>query len=489
VTHQFDQNQAYIPLSFTAYPTFCRLEVSSPPDSNWAVPGDYMLFIVNGNSTPSIAKWVRIRSGPLGAAPEYSCDVGGGCPFVDTRTASGWVEENTILGRSLTGEFETDIYRLKNLPMTEAGRHQLRIRENEREFTTLDGVRLVAVDHDPGVRVYPMGETMLLATRTPPHRVTTRTGIDVTRLLDGSRPGYFVGEPGETLLVELVPPASEGGSNASAPASDLDPFEIDPGDKGGEGLIAGGAELEGTSVAMDALVLNTSGILVQGRDANGEWKTVRKRYPREHFDEMLVDTLDQGPVRLVFVGRHSLRYVGRVLPVGTVTPTELELRAARHTRLGEVGDVLRPAEETVLLSPGDSLHLEFDASPVPVGQVRDYFLVTRGVYSSTRPLSGEAFQSGRRAARFELLQNQPNPFSTRTRIDFMIDQEADVRLEIFDMAGRRVRDLGRARYPAGRAHVEWDGRNAQGRSSPAAIYFYRLTSGRHQAQRTLMLLR
>jgi hypothetical protein len=57
VTHAFDENQRYIPLSFTAGSG--QLTVQAPPNGNTAPPGYYMLFILNGNGVPSVASFVR----------------------------------------------------------------------------------------------------------------------------------------------------------------------------------------------------------------------------------------------------------------------------------------------------------------------------------------------------------------------------------------------------------------------------------------------
>ena len=58
VTHFFDQNERYLPLSFTQ--TGGGLTVTAPVDGNLAPPGYYMLFIVNNNGVPSIAPFVQI---------------------------------------------------------------------------------------------------------------------------------------------------------------------------------------------------------------------------------------------------------------------------------------------------------------------------------------------------------------------------------------------------------------------------------------------
>jgi hypothetical protein len=58
VTHEVNMDQSFVPLSFTQ--TSGGLTVQAPANSNLAVPGDYMLFIVNSKGVPSIAPMVRL---------------------------------------------------------------------------------------------------------------------------------------------------------------------------------------------------------------------------------------------------------------------------------------------------------------------------------------------------------------------------------------------------------------------------------------------
>jgi hypothetical protein len=58
VTHAFDQNQRFQRLTFTANAT--GLTVTAPSSSNRAPPGHYMVFILDGNDVPSVAKIIRI---------------------------------------------------------------------------------------------------------------------------------------------------------------------------------------------------------------------------------------------------------------------------------------------------------------------------------------------------------------------------------------------------------------------------------------------
>jgi hypothetical protein len=58
VTHAFDMNQRFNELPFTRVAG--ALNVTAPSSRNLAPPGHYLMFILNGNGVPSIAKVVRI---------------------------------------------------------------------------------------------------------------------------------------------------------------------------------------------------------------------------------------------------------------------------------------------------------------------------------------------------------------------------------------------------------------------------------------------
>jgi len=58
VTHFFDENERYVPLTFTQ--ASGGLTVTAPANANLAPPGYYMLFIVNSLGVPSVAPFVQI---------------------------------------------------------------------------------------------------------------------------------------------------------------------------------------------------------------------------------------------------------------------------------------------------------------------------------------------------------------------------------------------------------------------------------------------
>ena len=89
----------------------------------------------------------------------------------------------------------------------------------------------------------------------------------------------------------------------------------------------------------------------------------------------------------------------------------------------------------------------------------------------------------------QLDQNVPNPFNPQTTISFQVAQPDVVHLEVFDLAGRRVRTLVHEMRPPGRHDVVWDGKDDGARQLPSNLYLLRLQIGRFEATRKMLLLK
>jgi hypothetical protein len=59
VTHNFDENNRFVPLGFKVVPG--GLQIGAPANGNWAPPGPYLLWIVDSNGVPSVARWITFR--------------------------------------------------------------------------------------------------------------------------------------------------------------------------------------------------------------------------------------------------------------------------------------------------------------------------------------------------------------------------------------------------------------------------------------------
>jgi hypothetical protein len=88
-----------------------------------------------------------------------------------------------------------------------------------------------------------------------------------------------------------------------------------------------------------------------------------------------------------------------------------------------------------------------------------------------------------------LYQNFPNPFNPSTTISFFIPDRARVTLDIFDVKGRRVKNLINEIKPAGKYKREWNGKNSRGNSVSSGVYYYRLTAGKNIITKKLVLMR
>lgn len=83
-----------------------------------------------------------------------------------------------------------------------------------------------------------------------------------------------------------------------------------------------------------------------------------------------------------------------------------------------------------------------------------------------------------------LYPNYPNPFNPVTHLRFDLPAPDRVRIDVFDVLGRRVRQLTDAAYTAGTHTVSFD---ASGLAS--GVYLYRLSTGSRTVTRRMLLLK
>lgn len=88
-----------------------------------------------------------------------------------------------------------------------------------------------------------------------------------------------------------------------------------------------------------------------------------------------------------------------------------------------------------------------------------------------------------------LFQNFPNPFNPQTTIKFYLPEGKSVRLDIYDVCGRRIAALAARDFPKGLTVLTWDGTNASGGAVASGIYYYRLRAGKETISKKMILLR
>ena len=88
--------------------------------------------------------------------------------------------------------------------------------------------------------------------------------------------------------------------------------------------------------------------------------------------------------------------------------------------------------------------------------------------------------------KYDLSQNYPNPFNPTTTITYQLPIASEVRLDVFDILGRKVAMLVNARQQAGNYLLNFD---AASYSLTSGVYFYRLQAGRFVETRKMMLVK
>jgi endo-1,4-beta-xylanase len=75
---------------------------------------------------------------------------------------------------------------------------------------------------------------------------------------------------------------------------------------------------------------------------------------------------------------------------------------------------------------------------------------------------------------FTLLQNFPNPFNPVTKISYQLQQAGQVKLEVYDILGHKVKTLVNYRQSAGFHQVYWNALDELDHFVSAGVYVYRL---------------
>jgi hypothetical protein len=88
-------------------------------------------------------------------------------------------------------------------------------------------------------------------------------------------------------------------------------------------------------------------------------------------------------------------------------------------------------------------------------------------------------------------ENYPNPFNPETTIAFNLPESGNVRVDIYNMRGQKVKTILNKELEAGEHQVQWNGKDRQGNVAPSGIYFYRVDAegGRYTSTRKMLLLK
>lgn len=89
---------------------------------------------------------------------------------------------------------------------------------------------------------------------------------------------------------------------------------------------------------------------------------------------------------------------------------------------------------------------------------------------------------------FQLYANHPNPFNGKTAISYDLPFSTHVRIIVFDILGRQVKELKNEHQASGQHRVVWDATDANGQRVATGLYFYQMETTPFSAVRKMVLV-
>jgi len=130
------------------------------------------------------------------------------------------------------------------------------------------------------------------------------------------------------------------------------------------------------------------------------------------------------------------------------------------------------------------------AEVMVVGDVGDYDFAGTGMIRVINPTTKHDGAMGAELpVAFALYETSPNPFSAHTVIRYALPTDAQVKLNIYDASGRKVKALVNGTEAAGYHNVNWDARDDYGRRVSSGVYFVKFEAEDHVQTRKLLLLK
>jgi flagellar hook assembly protein FlgD len=89
----------------------------------------------------------------------------------------------------------------------------------------------------------------------------------------------------------------------------------------------------------------------------------------------------------------------------------------------------------------------------------------------------------------KLKGNYPNPFNPTTDIAFSVNEVGNVKIEVFNVKGQKVKTLVDETRSAGSYNVTWNGLDDNGNDVTSGVYFYRMDTESYSKTNKMILLK
>ena len=88
-----------------------------------------------------------------------------------------------------------------------------------------------------------------------------------------------------------------------------------------------------------------------------------------------------------------------------------------------------------------------------------------------------------------LSQNYPNPFNPTTTIEYEIPQQGNVQIIVYDILGRRIKELINEEKNTGNYFVIWNGKDNNDNNVSSGTYYYQIISGNNIQTKKMMIVK
>ena len=89
----------------------------------------------------------------------------------------------------------------------------------------------------------------------------------------------------------------------------------------------------------------------------------------------------------------------------------------------------------------------------------------------------------------ELTGNYPNPFNPTTAVKFSLSQPTNVRIDVYNIKGEKVKTLVNEELDAAYHTIIWNGDDAYGRNVGSGVYFYKMRAGKYTSTKKMILMK
>jgi len=111
------------------------------------------------------------------------------------------------------------------------------------------------------------------------------------------------------------------------------------------------------------------------------------------------------------------------------------------------------------------------------------------VYSTELQVSSAKGIGNNIPINYRLMQNYPNPFNPNTTIEYDLSKPENVKINIYDVMGRLVKELVKEQKNTGKYSVIWNGKDDSGNMVASGNYFYQIICGDFVQAKKMILLK